>query len=99
MKRGTQIKVMIADDHSPVRNEITALQESQPDLKVVAGTGRGREGLELYRRCKPDVVLMDLPLPGMGGVEATLDIRKDFPDARIIVLSDAKGRLTASAGR
>src|SRR5690349_15229116 len=87
MKRSTQIKVMIVDDHSSVRNGITALLESQPDLKVAAGTGNGREALDLYRCYKPDVVLMDLRLPGIGGVEATLDILKEFPDARIIVLT------------
>jgi DNA-binding NarL/FixJ family response regulator len=56
-------------------------------LQVVAETGDGREALEVYRQKKPDVVLMDLRLPGMGGVEATLAIRKEFPDARVIVLT------------
>ncbi len=78
---------MIVDDHPSVRNGITALLESQPDLKVIAGAGSGLEAIALYRRLKPDVVLMDLRLPGMSGVETTLAIRKEFPNARIIVLT------------
>jgi DNA-binding NarL/FixJ family response regulator len=87
MIRKNQISVMIVDDHPSVRNGIIALLHSQPDLRVIADTGSGLEATELFRRLKPDVVLMDLRLPGMGGVEATMAIRKEFPDARIIVLT------------
>lgn len=78
---------MLVDDHPAFRKGIAALIESEPDLEVVAQTGDGAEALNLYRRARPDVVLMDLRLPGLGGVEATIAIRKEFPDARIIVLT------------
>lgn len=78
---------MLVDDHPAFRKGIAALIESEPDLEVVAQTGDGAEALNLYRRAHPDVVLMDLRLPGLGGVEATIAIRKEFPDARIIVLT------------
>lgn len=87
MKRPEVIKIMVVDDHSSVRKGLAALIASEPDLQVVAETGNGWEAVELYRRLQPDVVLMDLRLPGLGGVEAILAIRKEFPDARIIVLT------------
>lgn len=78
---------MLVDDHPAFRKGLLALIESEPDLKVIAETGDGAEAVALFRRVKPDIVLMDLRLPGMGGVEATLAIRKEFPAARIIVLT------------
>ena len=66
-KRGTTIKVMIVDDHPAVRKGIAALIETEPDLQVVGQTGDGSEALNLFRRVKPDVVLMDLRLPGLTG--------------------------------
>ncbi len=87
LKNENVIRVMLVDDHSAFRRGMVALIESEPDLKVVAETGDGGQALEVYRRHRPDVVLMDLRLPGMGGVEATLAIRKEFPDARVIVLT------------
>lgn len=78
---------MLVDDHPAFRKGMAALIESEPELVVVAQTGDGAEALELYRHKKPDVVLMDLRLPGLGGVEAILAIRKEFPDARVIVLT------------
>lgn len=87
VKKTPHIRVMIVDDHPAFRKGIAALIESEPDLKVVAETGDGLEAVGLFRRTEPDVVLMDLRLPGLGGVEATLAIRKEFPDARIIVLT------------
>jgi two-component system NarL family response regulator len=78
---------MLVDDHPAFRKGLAALIESEPDLRVVGQTGDGLEALELFRRTKPDIVLMDLRLPGMGGVEATMAIRKQFPEARVIVLT------------
>jgi DNA-binding NarL/FixJ family response regulator len=87
LKKDNVIRVMLVDDHSAFRKGMAALIESEPDLQVVAETDDGRQALEVYRQHRPDVVLMDLRLPGMGGVEATLAIRKKFPDARVIVLT------------
>jgi DNA-binding NarL/FixJ family response regulator len=87
LKKITPIRVMLVDDHPAFRKGMAALIESEPGLEVVAQTGDGGEALNLYRQKKPDVVLMDLRLPGLGGVEAILAIRKDFPEARIIVLT------------
>lgn len=78
---------MLVDDHPPFRVGMAALIDIEPDLQVVAQTGSGREALEIYRQCKPDVVLMDLRLPDLGGVEAIIALRKEFPAARIIVLT------------
>lgn len=87
LKKITPIRVMLVDDHPAFRKGMAALIESEPGLEVVAETGDGIQALELYRQCRPDIVLMDLRLPGMGGVEATLAIRKEFPEARVIVLT------------
>lgn len=81
------IRIMLVDDHPAFRKGMAALIESEPDMEVVAQTGDGLQSVELFRKTRPDVVLMDLRLPGMGGVEATLAIRNVFPAARIIVLT------------
>ncbi len=87
LKKQHSIRVMLVDDHPAFRKGMAALIESEPDLQVVAEAADGLEALEVFRRKRPEVVLMDLRLPGMGGVEATIAIRKEFPDARIIVLT------------
>jgi len=78
---------MLVDDHPAFRKGMTALIESEPDLCVVAEAVDGVEAVSVYRQKRPDVVLMDLRLPRMSGVEATIAIRKEFPDARVIVLT------------
>ena len=87
LKKLNQIRVMLVDDHPAFRTGMAALIENEPDLSVVAQAGDGAEAIETYRKKKPDVVLMDLRLPGMGGVETTMAIRKEFPDARVVVLT------------
>ncbi|MEI6645042.1 MAG: response regulator transcription factor [bacterium] len=87
IKAITVIKLMVVDDHPAFRKGLAALIESEPDLSVVAETGDGLESVGLYRRVRPDVVLMDLRLPGFSGVEAIQAIRKEFPDARVIVVT------------
>jgi DNA-binding NarL/FixJ family response regulator len=78
---------MLVDDHPAFRVGMAALVETEPDLEVIAQTGSGRQALEMYRQHKPDVVLMDLRLPDLGGVEAIIALRKEFPAARVIVLT------------
>jgi DNA-binding NarL/FixJ family response regulator len=87
LKKENSIRVMLVDDHLAFRKGMAALIESEPDLRVIAEAGDGAKALEIYRQHQPDVVLMDLRLPGMGGVEAIIAIRKEFPDARVIVLT------------
>ena len=80
-----RIRILIVDDHPALRAGLCALIAGQPDMQVVAEAGDGSEGLELFRVHRPDIVLMDLRLPGMSGVEAILAIRNDAPEARLIV--------------
>lgn len=87
MKAAPAIKLMIVDDHPAFRLGLKAVVQSNPRMTVVSECGDGRDAVELYRRVKPDVVLMDLRLPGLGGAEATMAIRKEFPGARVIVLT------------
>lgn len=87
VKQKDQIRIMLVDDHSAFRQGLAALIANESDLKVVAEAGGGLEAIKLYRERKPDVMLMDLRMPGIGGVETTMSIRKEFPDARVIVLT------------
>jgi len=87
MNESNPIRLMLVDDHPAFRKGMAALLESEAGLKVVAEAGNGLDAITLFRLHRPDVVLMDLRLPGIGGVEATLAIRQEFPTARIIVLT------------
>ncbi len=84
---GSTIRLLVVDDHPPMRFGLVALVRSQPDMDVVAEAADGEEAVEVYEDVRPDVVLMDLRMPGMGGVEAIIAIRQRDPEARIIVLS------------
>lgn len=84
---GKTIRVLVVDDHPPMRVGLVALVKSQPGMDVVAEASDGEEAIEVYEDVKPDVVLMDLRMPGIGGVESILAIRKKHPAARVIVLS------------
>ena len=86
-ERTPTIRVLVVDDHPPMRVGLVGLIGSQPGMEVVGEASDGAEAIEVYDDVLPDVVLMDLRMPGMGGVEAILAIRKKHPDARVIVLS------------
>lgn len=86
-KSETTIRVLVVDDHPPMRAGLVALIKSQQGMDVVAEASDGEEAIEVYDDVRPDVVLMDLRMPGIGGVEAVLTIRKKHPEARVIVLS------------
>lgn len=87
MKHTNHIRLMVVDDHPAFRMGLIALIESQADMKVAAEIGNGLEVVETYRRAQPDVVLMDLRMPGLSGVEAIIALRKEFPQSRVIVLT------------
>lgn len=85
------ISVLCVDDHPLVRKGIASIVASEPSLKIAGEAGNGREAVEKYAELRPDVVLMDLRMPVMDGVEATREIRKINPDARIIALTSYDG--------
>lgn len=85
------IRVLIAEDHSVVRQGLMALLASAPDVEIAGSAANGAEAVEAYRSLQPDVTLMDLQMPGMGGVEAIERIRGEFPAARVIVLTTFDG--------
>jgi len=85
------IRILVVDDHHVVRQGFVALLKTVPDLHVIAEGSDGTEAIELYRQHKPDVTLMDLRMPTVGGVEAIQRIRAEFPAARIIVLTTYDG--------
>jgi two-component system NarL family response regulator len=87
MKKKNPIRLVVVDDHPAFRMGLTALIESEPDMTVVAESGDGRDAVAIFRREKPDVVLMDLRLPDFSGVEAIIALRKEFPACRVIVVT------------
>jgi DNA-binding NarL/FixJ family response regulator len=85
------IRVMVADDHPVVRQGLVALLKTVPDLQVITEAADGQEAVERYDQNRPDVALMDLRMPKLGGVEAITEIRRKHPAARIIVLTTFDG--------
>jgi two-component system, NarL family, response regulator len=82
-----KIKVMVIDDHPMVREGIAAYVALQPDMELVAETGDGTKGIELFNQYMPDITLVDLRLPNMDGIEIIRQIRRDFPEAKFIVVT------------
>jgi len=85
------IRILIADDHPLLREGIAALVGAEPDMKLVAQAATGREAIAQFKLNRPDVTLMDLQMPDMGGIEAIIALRGEFPNARIIVLTTYTG--------
>lgn len=90
------IRVLAVDDHPIVRSGIVAVVDTQTDMKVVAEAGDGAEAVEQFLRFKPDVVLMDLVMPGVGGLEAIARIKSHNERSRIIVLTTYRGDVQAT---
>ena len=85
------IRILVAEDHLVARVGVTAIVNMQPDMTVVAEAANGQQAVELYRRHLPDVALLDLRMPVMGGTEAAAAIRAEFPQARMIALTTYGG--------
>jgi DNA-binding NarL/FixJ family response regulator len=85
------IRILCVDDHRIVREGIELIIARQPDMQVAASAASGEESIEMFRRYRPDVTLMDLQLGAMSGVDAIRVIRREHPDARIVVLTMFQG--------
>lgn len=85
------IRILVVDDHTVVRQGLVALLNTVPDITVIAEASDGQEAVEAFRKHKPDVALMDLRLPKLGGADAISLIRQESPGARIIVLTTFDG--------
>ncbi|MCC6585945.1 MAG: response regulator transcription factor [Bryobacterales bacterium] len=85
MKR--KIRILLADDHKLVRQGFKLILESQPDMEVVGEAGNGREALESVKALRPDLIVMDVTMPDLNGIEATRRIRESSPGVRVLGLS------------
>lgn len=85
------IRVLIADDHTMVRQGIRLLLETQEDIQVLGEASDGVQALQLARELKPDVVVMDIAMPGMDGMQATREIRRTLPETNVLALTMYEG--------
>ena len=86
-----KIRIMVIDDQAVVRQGFVSLINTVADMEVVAEGVNGQQAIELFRQHRPDITLMDLRMPVLSGVEAIAGIRREYPGARIIVLTTYDG--------
>jgi DNA-binding NarL/FixJ family response regulator len=85
------IRVLCVDDHPLLREGLSSIINSQPDMRLVAHASSGTEAIERFREHQPDITLMDLRMPDMSGIDALIAIRKEFPGARVVMLTTSEG--------
>ena len=95
--RRKRIRVLVADNHPILREGLTGLLAEEPDIDVVGQAGDGQEALELARRTSPQVVLMDITMPVLNGIDATRQIKAEMPQVRVIGLSMHEDQAMISA--
>jgi DNA-binding NarL/FixJ family response regulator len=88
-------KILVVDDHPLLREGLAAAIAGEVDMSVVAEASNGREAIDAFRRHRPDITLLDVEMPGMSGVDAMIAIRRAFPDARFVVLTNYEGDIRA----
>jgi DNA-binding NarL/FixJ family response regulator len=86
-----RIRIMAVDDHPLIRSGLRAVIASEPDMEMVGEAANGEEAIDRYREERPDIVLMDLRMPVMDGLTATVAILREFPDAKIVALTTYEG--------
>src|SRR3984885_3248027 len=87
----SSIRILAVGGHPLVRQGIAGLVAIQPDMTLIGEASNGRDAIQQFRECQPDVTLMDLQMPEMNGIDAIIAIRDEFPEARIIVLTTYAG--------
>ena len=90
-EHSSPIRVLLVDDHAVFRRSVALFVGSESDMQLVAEAANGREAVEMFRKHRPDVTLMDLQMGTMNGIDAVTSIRAEFPDARIILLTTYPG--------
>lgn len=91
-----RIRVLVVDDHPMMRDGIASTLRAQQDMEFAGEAANGREAIEQFARLRPDVMLLDLNMPEMNGLEALKTVRASFPDARVVVLTTYKGDVLAN---
>lgn len=91
MSTSLPIRILCVDDHPLMREGIAAVIRNEPDMHLAAEASCGREAIDIFREQRPDITLMDLRLPDIGGIDAMIAIRAEFKDARIIMLTTVEG--------
>jgi DNA-binding NarL/FixJ family response regulator len=89
------IRILIVDDHPVLHEGITAMLEAEADIQVVGAATDAESGIAAFRKLLPDVTLMDLKMPGMGGLKGVRTLRAEFPAARVVVLTTFRGDANA----